>query len=148
MWKEEQKIQGGNWQKEDLAQRKARGYSRSWECSHKGTGGREQQANLLCWKEECTGKYNRIRFCMPPLGSNPEDVTTLKYPACWSEWENRNGIAVMLVSRWLPAQWNIFICFHMQSLTADTYLWLGAKRKETLLYLLSCFEAWLYLQGK
>ena len=47
----------------------------------KGNGGREHGAHWPQWKEERTGRYHRmVRFCVPPLGSNPEDVTILKHP--------------------------------------------------------------------
>lgn len=57
------------------------GYSRLWECAHKRQWRREHGAHLPQWKEERTGREHRmVRFCVPPLGSNPEDVTILKHP--------------------------------------------------------------------
>lgn len=96
----------------------------------KGNGGREHGANLPHWKEERTGRYNRmVRFCVPPLGSNPEDVTILKHPTQLKLVEEKKWNGSNSVSRCLPTQRNSFIGFHMQSRTADIYSWLGTNRK-------------------
>lgn len=58
-------------------------------------------------------------------------------PLSWNSLKKRIKIAVMVVSRCLPAQWNSCIHFHIQGITAHTDLRLGTKRKWALLYLLS-----------
>ena len=96
----------------------------------RGNGRREHGADLPRWKEEHTGRYNRmLRFCVPPLGSNPEDVTICKHPTQLKLAEEKKWNGSSSVSRCLPTQRNSFIGFHMQSRTADTYSWLGTNRK-------------------
>lgn len=96
----------------------------------KGNGRREHGADLPHWKEEHAGRYTRmVRFCVPPLGSNPEDVTICKHPTQLKLAEEKKWNGSSSVSRCLPTQRNSFIGFHMQSRTADTYSRLGTNRK-------------------
>lgn len=115
----------------------SRVYSRSQECSHKGTGGREQQANLLSWKAECIGNTREEGFVLLPWGLILKMLQHSNTPLSWNSLKKRIKIAVMVVSRCLPAQCNSCIHFHLQGITAHTDLRLGTKRKWALLYLLS-----------